>query len=64
MILGSCRFRIEVARPEKFLDLLDCVFSGIEYIFVRCRCDGEVIGSSVLNILLDVFHLEVHRLRV
>ena len=62
MIFGSRRLRIGVVMLEKFLDLLDCAISGIEEIFFRCSCSEEVFGSSVLNILLVVFRLEVHRL--
>ena len=49
---------------KKFLDEIDCVISFIEEIFVRCMCADKVIGISILNILLDVFHLEMHRLWV
>ena len=62
MILGSWIFRIGVVSLDKFLDVLDCVISGIEEMSIRCRCADEVIRSSALNILLGVFHLEVHRL--
>ena len=64
IILGSRRFIIGVVSLEKFLDLLDFFISGIEEIFVRCRCFDKVNMSSALNILLDVFHLEVHCLWV
>ena len=49
---------------EECLDVLVFFISGINNIFIRCRNGEEVIGSSVLNILLDFLHLEVHRLRV
>ena len=62
MILGGLRFRIGVARLEKFLDVIDCVISGTEDIVFRYMCADKVIGSRILNILLDVFHLEVHQL--
>ena len=57
MILGSLRFRILVVMLEKFLDVIYCVIRGIEEVFVSYMCAGAVIGSSVLNALLDVFHL-------
>ena len=53
-------FRIGVVRLEKGLDVLDCVIISINDLFVRLRCDEEVIGSSVLDILLGALHLEVH----
>ena len=62
MILGSQIFIIGVVSLEKFIDVLDCVTSGINEIFVRCRCADELIGSSVLNILLGVLLLESHQL--
>ena len=62
MILGGLRFRIGAVRLEKFLDVIDCVISGTEDIVFRYRCADKVIGSRILNILLDVFHLEVHQL--
>ena len=46
-----------VSRLEKCLDILHCVISGIRVIFVRYRCSDKLIGSIILNILLDVFHL-------
>ena len=62
MILGSQKFRIGVVRMEICLDVLDCLISGTDDIFVRySRCVDKLIGISVLNILLDVFHLEVNR---
>ena len=64
MILGSLRFRIGVSRLDKFLDVLDFFISGIKDLFVRYRCADKVIGSSVLNIMLDVFHLELHHIWV
>ena len=57
MILGSLRFRIGVVSLDKSPDVLDCVISSIEEIGVRYMCADEVIKSSVLNILLDIFHL-------
>ena len=63
-ILVCLRLRIEVVRLEKFLDVLDCLISGIRDIFFRYRCTDEVIGSSVLNIMLSVFNLEAHLLWV
>ena len=62
MILGSQRFIIGVAKLEKCLHVLDCVISSIDEMFVRCRCAGEVIGISTSNILLGLFHLDMHRL--
>ena len=62
MILGSLRFRIGMTRLDKFLDVLDFVISVIEKIFVRYMCSDKVIRSCVLNILLDVLHLEVHHI--
>ena len=64
MILGSRVFSIGVVRLEECLYLLDSVISGIEDMLIRCRSAEDVIQSSVLNILLDVFHLEVHCLRI
>ena len=64
MIL-SCRiFIIVVVRLQKCLEVIDFIIIGIEDIFVWCRCSDEVIGSSVLNTMLDVLHLEVHQLWV
>ena len=60
MVLGSRRFRIVVARLEECPDVRDCIISGIKEIRVGCGSVYKVIGSSVLNILLDIFHLEVH----
>ena len=60
MIWGSLIFRIGVERLDKCRDVLDCVIRSIKEIFVRYRCADEVIGSSILNILLGVFHLKVH----
>ena len=57
---GGWRFRIGVVRLEGFLDVLDCVIIGIEEICGRCRSVDEVIGSIVLDILIDVLHLELH----
>ena len=64
MILGSWRSRIGIPSLDKRLDVLDCVSSDIKDIFFRCRCADEVIGSSVLNIILDALHFKVHRLLV
>ena len=64
MILGSRVFSIGVVRLEECLYLLDSVISGIEDMLIRCRSAEDVIQSSVLNILLDIFHLEVHCLRI
>ena len=44
---------------EEFLDVLDSVVSGTEDICAWCRSVNGVIGGSVLNILLDIFHLEL-----
>ena len=46
-----------MVRLDEFLNVLDCVISGIEDVCVRCRSVDEVIGSSFLNILLDALHL-------
>ena len=62
MILGSHRFRIVVARLDKFLDAFACFISGIDDIFVRYKYAYEVIESNVLDILLGVLYLKVHRL--
>ena len=61
--LGGRMFRIVVVRLYEFLDVIDCVIRVIEEIFVRCRSVDEAIESSVLYVLIDVFHLEVHCLR-
>ena len=53
-----------MARLEEFIDILDCVISGIEEIFVRCTSVDKVIVSSILNIIIDLLHLEVHCLQV
>ena len=47
---------------EKCLDVLDSVIIGNAEIFFRCRCADGVIGSSVLNMMFDVLHLDVHQL--
>ena len=49
---------------DEFIDVLACFISGIEDVCVRCRSVDKVIGSSFLNILLGVFHFEVHLLWV
>ena len=61
MILGSRRFRIGVVRLDKLLDVLYCFVGGTEEVFFRSMCVDKVIVSSVLNILLGVFHLEVQQ---
>ena len=61
---GGQRFWIGVMSLEEYLDVLDCVISGIEEICVRCRTVNETTGSSVWNILLDFLHLEVNYLYV
>ena len=63
-IWGGRRFSIVVVRLEEFLDLIYCVISGIEDICIRYRRSEELIGSSILNILIYFFHLEVHFLQV
>ena len=63
-VLCGRRFRIGVARLEELLDALDCIIGSIKDICVRYRSVDELIVSCVLNILLYVFYLEVHRLRV
>ena len=45
---------------EECLDVLDFVVNGIKDICASCQSVDEVIRSSVLNILVDVLHLEVH----
>ena len=59
---GGQRFWIGVMSLEEYLDVLDCVISGIEEICVRCRTVNESTGSNVWNILLDFLHLEVNYL--
>ena len=58
------RFRIGVVGLEECIDVLACVIRGIEDISVRCVSFDKVIRSSILNIMLYVFHLEAYRLRV
>ena len=58
------RFRIGVVSMDEFFDVIDFVISGIEEICVRCRNVDEVVRSIILNILIDVLHLEVLCLRV
>ena len=57
---GGWRFRIGVVIVEECLDVLDFVVNGIKDICASCQSVDEVIRSSVLNILVDVLHLEVH----
>ena len=45
---------------EECLDALYCAIIGIKYICVGLRGFHKLIGVSVLNILLDLIHLEVH----
>ena len=60
---GGWRSRIGVVILEECIGVLDCVIRGIQNFCVRCRNVEELIGSSVLNILIDLFHLEMHCLR-
>ena len=62
IILGSLSFIIAVVRLDKCHYGIDFFISGIEDICVRYRCAYKLILISVFNILLDVFHLEVHRI--
>ena len=55
---------IGLVSMEESLDVIYYVISIIQNIFIRCRNGDKVIGRSVLNILLDFLHLEVHQLRV
>ena len=64
MLLVSRGFRIGVVILEEFLDVLDFVIIGINEISVGYRSVDKLIESSVLNVLLDVFHLEIHHLCV
>ena len=61
---GGRGSRIGLVSMEEFLDVIYCVISIIHNIFIRCRNGDKVIGRSVLNILLDFLHLEVHQLQV
>ena len=61
---GNRRFGVGVVNLEELLDVIDCVISSIKEISGRCRSFDKVIGSSVLNLLLGIFHLEVYRLWV
>ena len=54
------RYRIGVTSMEECLDVIDCFIRGIQNICVRCRNVDKVTGSSVLNLLPDLLHLEVH----
>ena len=49
---GGQRSNIVLVSLEEFPDILDFFISGIQYICVRCMNVDEVIGSSVLNILI------------
>ena len=62
MSLNSFRLRIRAVSLNKLLDVIDCVIIGIKEISVRYRCADKVIGSSVFNILLGVFYLDVYHL--
>ena len=57
---GGQRSRIGVVSLEETLDVIDCFISGIQNICVRCRNVDKVTGSSVLDLLPDLLHLEVH----
>ena len=61
---GGQRSRIGVVSLEESLDVIDCFISNIQNICVRCRNVDKVTGSSVLNLLPDFLHLEVHCLWV
>ena len=61
---GGCRFIMVVVRLKEILGVLYCIICSIEEIIVGCRIVDKVIRSSVLNILIYVFRLEVNRHRV
>ena len=60
--MGCLIFVIGLARLGERPDLNDYLINSIKDIFVGYRFSDELIRSSILNILIDAFHLEVHHL--